>query len=83
MIRYSRHGLHDKNSFQPFWNADSFSQVLVVTGLPCSPIFFFRFLRGHNLKNLKLFSVRVKELFEPIDLRKKKKKKKRRVFALF
>ena len=32
------------------------------------------------LKNLKLFSIRVKELFEPIVLRNKKR---RRVFALF
>ena len=38
------------------------------------------------LENLKLFSIRVKELYEPIVLQKKKKKKKkkrRRVFALF
>ena len=34
------------------------------------------------LKNHKLFSIRVKELFEPVVLQKKKKKK-RRVFALF
>ena len=38
----------------------------------------------HYHKNLKLFSIRVKELFEPIVLPKKKKKKKRQqVFALF
>ena len=30
------------------------------------------------LKNLKLFSIRVKELFEPIVLPKKKKKKKKK-----
>ena len=36
-----------------------------------------------NPKNLQLFSIRVKELFEPIVLQKKKKKKKRRIFALF
>ena len=33
------------------------------------------------IKNLKLFSIRVKELFEPIVLKKKKKDKQ--VFALF
>ena len=35
------------------------------------------------LKNLKLFLIRVKELFEPMVLRKKEKKKSRLVFALF
>ena len=39
---------------------------------------YLKFKLGY-LKYLKLFSIRVKELFEPIVLRKKR----RRVFALF
>ena len=44
----------------------------------CYLEFKFRYL-----KNLKIFSIRVEEFFEPIDLRKKKKKKKADGFLLF
>ena len=58
---------------------------------PKAIVYCYHEFKLRYLKNQKLFSIRVKELFDPIVLQKKKKKKKKKekkrkrrwVFALF
>ena len=49
----------------------------MVAFSPKAIVYCYLEFKLRYLKNLKLFSIRVKELLEPIVLRKKKKKKKK------